>query len=109
MHLTPLVNGFNRRENHRVRAHISVALVAGGRKKRSRTLNLSCTGARLWVDSALPDNERVQLTLDLPNRCQVEARGRTVWQQSLGAMGSHIVGVRFEGPVGAIEQWLHSA
>jgi hypothetical protein len=103
-------NGFNRRESHRVRTQLSVVLDSSGNHVgKSRTLNLSCTGVRLWVDRGVDRSQQLHLRLELPNKDRVEARGRAVWQQSLGRFGSHIVGVAFEGPVPAIENWLRSA
>ena len=110
MNLTHQENGFNRRVSRRVRTQLNVALIsADGPVGKSRTLNLSSTGVRLWVEYGVDQNQELQLRLDLPNKDAVEARGTAVWQQSLGSFGSHIVGVAFNRPVPAIENWLRSA
>jgi PilZ domain-containing protein len=110
MNLTHQANGFNRRVSRRIRTQLDVCLVSSdGPVGKSRTLNLSSTGVRLWVERDVDQGQDLHLQLDLPNEEGVVACGRAVWQQSLGRFGSHIVGVAFEGPVPAIENWLRSA
>jgi len=79
---------------------------------KSRALNISSTGMRVVVDHAIGRGVKLSLTLCLDEDNLIELSGETVWQESLGSLGTHVVGVSFSRsdvkPRSQIEHWLRS-
>lgn len=77
-----------------------------------RSINISSTGLRMVCDQPLPEGGRVHLTLSLEDGYQVEVQGHAVWQQCLGNLGTHVVGVEFapdqQQAQDDISRWLRS-
>jgi c-di-GMP-binding flagellar brake protein YcgR len=77
---------------------------------QSRALNISTTGMRVVVDQAIGKGVSISLTLCLDEDNLVELSGQTVWQESLGSLGTHVVGVAFNRtetrPRRQIKRWL---
>lgn len=92
-----LINPFNRRVAPRYSNvfPIGIELNAGQSFCQSRSINISSTGLRLVVDQPLGEGRRVNMTLCLDEDYVVEIEGHTVWQECLGSMGTHVVGVEF--------------
>ena len=62
----------------------------------SRSLNISASGLRLVVNQSLGEGTPLHLTVCLDEDNLVELQGTTVWQERLGSMGTHVVGLAFE-------------
>jgi hypothetical protein len=77
---------------------------------QSRTLNVSASGLRLVVNQAVGEGVPLHLTLCLDEDNLVELEGVTVWQERLGNMGTHIVGLAFKSgqpePTRKLVRWL---
>ena len=77
---------------------------------QSHSINISATGLRLVVDQPLGCKRPVHLTLCLDEENVIEIDAKTVWQERLGSLGTHIVGVAFdqqdEAPQRRIRSWL---
>ena len=90
-------NLFDRRIAPRYRQVFPVGLEVGFKEFcQCRSINVSSTGIRLVVDRALGSGTPTNLTLCLDEEHLVELRGETVWQQSMGSMGTHVIGLAFE-------------
>lgn len=76
----------------------------------SRSLNISASGLRLVVNQPLAEGTSLHLTLCLDEDNLVEMEGTTVWQERLGSMGTHIVGLAFKPgqpePTKKLVNWL---
>ena len=76
----------------------------------SRTLNVSASGLRLVVNQSVGEGVPLHLTLCLDENNLVELEGVTVWQESLGNMGTHVVGLAFKsgqpGQTDKLVRWL---
>lgn len=106
-------NPWERRVAPRFRREFTVGLeFTSNQFCESRSINVSATGLRLVVDQALGTDRPVQLTLCLDEDNVVEVDGRTVWQERLGSLGTHVIGVAFNGddtgPQHRIRDWLES-
>jgi hypothetical protein len=89
-------NLFDRRIATRYKQVFPVGLEVGFKEFcKCRSINVSSTGIRLVVDRALGSGTPTNLTLCLDEENLVELQGETVWQQSLGSMGTHVIGFAF--------------
>ena len=104
-------NYSNRRIAPRFKKEFMVGLEdANANFCQSRTLNVSASGLRLVVNQSLGEGVPLHLTLCLDEDNLVELEGVTVWQQSLGTLGTHVVGLAFKpgqsGPTDKLVRWL---
>lgn len=91
------LNPLNRRVAPRLNSVFPVGVeMGGGRFCQSRAINLSSSGLKLVLDQSLGRGVPVALTLCLDENNLVEIKGTTVWQERLGSMGTHIVGLHFD-------------
>lgn len=105
-------NFANRRSAPRYRKEILVGLQDRENNFcQSRSLNVSASGLRLVVNQPLGTGTPLYLTLCLDEEHLVELEGVTVWQEKLGSMGTHVVGLAFtsgqSGPTGKLARWLN--
>lgn len=90
------INPLDRRVAPRLTSVFPVGMeFAGHRFCQSRAINVSTTGLKIVVDQSLGQGVPVNLTLCLDEENLVELKGTTVWQERLGTMGTHIVGLHF--------------
>jgi len=92
------ISPFNRRVAPRYSNNFPIGIELNGSTGefcQSRSLNISNTGLRMVVDQALGEGRRLSLTLCLDDDFLVEVEGHTVWQECLGTMGTHVIGVEF--------------
>lgn len=78
----------------------------------SRSLNVSASGLRLVVNQAVGEGVPLHVTLCLDENNLVEFDGVTVWQEKLGTMGTHVVGLAFKAgqpePTRRLVSWLRN-
>lgn len=109
-----LINPDNRRVAPRYSNVFPIGVEHNGGKAfcQSRSINISCTGLRMVTDQPLCKGSNITLTLCLDEDVVVEVQGQTVWQECLGSMGTHVVGVEFRPFQGEAEDkinhWLRS-
>lgn len=96
--IATLTNNYNRRIGVRLKKTLPITLDTSYTERESaRTLNISKTGMRIVVRGALCKDEPVTIRLNLGNNQDrsLKIDGRVVWQEKLGAMNTHIVGLTF--------------
>ena len=106
-------NYSNRRTAPRFQKQFLVGLEDGKRNFcQSRTLNVSASGLRLVVNQSVGKGVPLHLTLCLDEENLVELEGVTVWQERLGNMGTHVVGLAFKSdqpePTRKLVSWLRN-
>lgn len=106
------INPYNRRIAPRYSNVFPIGVELGQQFCQSRSINISSTGLRMVVDHPLGEGRRLNLTLCLDEDYVVEIEGHTVWQQCLGSLGTHVVGVEFRPFQAEAEEmigcWLRS-
>ena len=91
------LNPLNRRVAPRLRSVFPVGMeTRGGLFSQSRAINVSMSGLKVVVDQALGLGVSLDLTLCLDEDNLVELKATTVWQERLGTLGTHIVGLHFD-------------
>lgn len=90
-----LISPNNRRVAPRYSNVFPIGVELNGGFCQTRSINISCTGLRMVTDQALGEGCKLSLTLCLDADTMIEVEGHTVWQQCLGNMGTHVVGVEF--------------
>ena len=90
------INPLDRRVAPRFNSVFPVGMeFAGQRFCQSKAINVSVTGMKVVVDQSVGKGVPINLTLCLDEDNLVELQGTTVWQEQLGTMGTHIVGLHF--------------